>query len=30
MTIAKKALGCIGKLCLGSVGLVAWVGRRVL
>lgn len=30
MKIIKTAFGLIGKLCLGFIGLVAWIGKRVL
>ena len=30
MKVIKCAFGWIGKLCLGFIGLVAWIGRRVL
>ncbi len=30
MKIVKTVFGWIGKLCLGFIGLVAWIGKRVL
>lgn len=30
MKIAKTVFGWVGKLCLGFIGLVAWIGKRVL
>lgn len=30
MKIVKCVFGIIGKLCLGFIALVAWVGKRVL
>ena len=30
MKIVKCVFGIIGKLCLAFIGLVAWIGKRVL
>lgn len=30
MKVVKCVFGWIGKLCLGFIGLVAWIGKRVL
>lgn len=30
MKIVKCVFGFIGKLCLGFIALVAWIGKRVL
>ena len=30
MKIIKCVFSFIGKLCLGFIGLVAWIGKRVL
>ncbi len=30
MKIVKCMFGIIGKLCLAFIGLVAWIGKRVL
>lgn len=30
MKIAKTVFSLIGKLCLRFIGLVAWIGKRVL
>lgn len=30
MKIVKTVFGLIGKLCLGLIGIVAWIGKQVL
>lgn len=29
MKIVKTMFGWVGKLCLGFIGLVVWIGKRV-